>query len=65
MERVREYERQIRAEYAWVPQAVYAEKRAEILTGFLQREQIYLTAWARERYESQAKENLRVLIDSI
>ena len=65
MERVREYERQIRAEYAWVPQAVYVEKRAEILTGFLKRGQIYLTQWARERYESQARENLRALIDSI
>lgn len=65
MERVREYERQIRAEYAWVPQAVYAEKRAEILTGFLKREHIYLTAWARERLESQARANLRALIDSI
>jgi predicted metal-dependent HD superfamily phosphohydrolase len=65
MERVLEYERQIRAEYAWVTEAVYVEKRAEILTGFLKREQIYLTAWARERFESRAKENLRVLIDSI
>lgn len=65
MERVREYERQIRAEYAWVPQAVYVEKRAEILTGFLKRGQIYLTEWARERYESQAQENLRALIDSM
>ncbi|MCX6850812.1 MAG: N-methyl-D-aspartate receptor NMDAR2C subunit [Verrucomicrobia bacterium] len=61
MERVREYERQIRAEYAWVPEEVYVEKRAEILTGFLKREQIYLTAWARERYESQARANLREL----
>ena len=65
MERVLEYERQIRAEYAWVPEAVYAEKRAEILTGFLKREQIYLTAWARERLESRARENLRALIESI
>lgn len=65
MKRVLEYERQIRAEYAWVPQAVYAEKRAEILTGFLKREHIYLTAWARERLESQARANLRALIDTI
>lgn len=65
MERVLEYERQIRAEYAGVPQAVYAEKRAEILTGFLKREQIYLTAWARARHESQARANLRALIGSI
>lgn len=65
MERVMEYERQIRAEYAWVPQAVYVEKRAEILTGFVKREHIYLTAWARERFESRARANLRVLIGSI
>lgn len=65
MERVLEYERQIRAEYAWVSQAAYAEKRAEILTGFLKRGHIYLTAWARERFESQARENLRALIESI
>ena len=65
MERVREYERQIRAEYAWVPEAVYVEKRAEILSGFVKRAQIYLTAWARERYESQARTNLRALIDSM
>lgn len=65
MERVLEYERQIRAEYAWVPQAVYAEKRAEILNGFLKRGQIYLTAWARKRFESRARENLCALIESI
>ncbi|MBN8418089.1 MAG: N-methyl-D-aspartate receptor NMDAR2C subunit [Verrucomicrobia bacterium] len=65
MERVMEYERQIRAEYAWVPQAVYAEKRAEILRGFMEREHIYLTAWARERFESLARANLQSLIDSL
>jgi predicted metal-dependent HD superfamily phosphohydrolase len=65
MKRVLEYERQIRAEYAWVPEEVYVEKRAEILHGFLHRPRIYLTTWARERFESLARENLRVLIDSI
>ncbi len=60
--RVMEYERQIRVEYAWVPDAVYREKRAEILTGFLNRERIYLTTWARERFEERARENLRTLI---
>ncbi|WP_395749410.1 N-methyl-D-aspartate receptor NMDAR2C subunit [Prosthecobacter sp.] len=65
MGRVLEYEQQIRAEYAWVPQAVYAEKRAEILTIFLNRQQIYLTGWARERFEVRARENLRLLIDSV
>jgi predicted metal-dependent HD superfamily phosphohydrolase len=65
MERVLEYERQIREEYAWVPADVYAEKRAEILSGFLQRKQIYLTAWAREQFEAKARENLKALIDAV
>ncbi len=62
MERVREYERQIRQEYAWVPEEMYVEKRAEILTAFLNREQIYLTACAREHFDRLARENLRALI---
>lgn len=65
MERVLEYERQIRAEYAWVPEVVYVEKREEILSGFLQCPQIYLTAWVRERLEAEARENLKALIDSV
>lgn len=65
MERVLEYERQIRAEYAWVPEEVYAEKRAEILRGFHARPQIYLTAWARERFEDRARKNLRALIAAV
>ncbi|MCF7785127.1 MAG: hypothetical protein K9N47_03340 [Prosthecobacter sp.] len=65
IDRVQEYERQIRQEYGWVPEAVYVEKRGEILSGFLQRKQIYLTAWARERFEVRARENLSALIDSI
>lgn len=65
LERVLEYERQIRAEYAWVPQEVYAEKRTEILRGFLARPQIYLTAWARERFDERARENLRALIATV
>lgn len=64
-ERVMEYERQIREEYAWVAESVYREKRAEILTGFLKREQIYLTAWAREQFEERARKNLRALIASV
>ncbi|MFN0075720.1 MAG: hypothetical protein ACKVY0_04515 [Prosthecobacter sp.] len=61
-ERVEEYERQIRAEYAWVPEAVYREKRAEILTGFLNRERIYLTDFFHQRYDEIARRNLSQLI---
>ena len=60
--RVLEYERQIREEYAWVPEDVYRAKRAEVLAGFLKREPIYQTPWARERCEVLAKENLKTLI---
>lgn len=63
--RVLEYEQQIREEYGWVPEQVYREKRAEVLRGFLAREPIYRTPWARERFEARAKENLRVLMDGM
>lgn len=57
-----EYEAAIRAEYAWVPAATFAEKRAEILTKFLQRPSIYRTASFRARYESAARANLAAAI---
>lgn len=53
-----EYERQIRAEYAWVPEALYIEKRREILQGFRERPAIYATPEFRRRYEAAARENL-------
>ena len=65
MERVLEYEQQIRQEYAWVPEEVYVEKRAEILAAFLNRQRIYGTAWAFERFEARAREHVRALIDAI
>jgi predicted metal-dependent HD superfamily phosphohydrolase len=65
LKRVLEYELQIRAEYSWVPEDVYAEKRAEILRGFLVRPKIYLTPWARERFEDRARGNLRALIAAV
>lgn len=65
MERVLEYERQIRREYAWVPAAMYAEKRAEILRSFLNRRPLYLSTWACERFEERARMNLRKLLASI
>lgn len=53
-----EYERAIRAEYAWVPAVIYAEKRSEILARFLQRPALYATPRFRERYETTARANL-------
>lgn len=65
IQRVLEYERQIRMEYAWVPDALYREKRREILTAFLNRRHIYLTDWFHTRYDKTARENLTLLIHSL
>ena len=58
-ERFDEYEVQVRQEYAWVPGPLFRRKRREILQGFLAREQIYATAWFRERFEAVARSNLQ------
>jgi predicted metal-dependent HD superfamily phosphohydrolase len=57
-----EFERRIRQEYAWVPEAVYRGARAEILTGFLRRHSIFQTDYFRDRYEAQARTNLTRMI---
>ena len=53
-----EFERRIRQEYDWVPEAVYRSTRSEILSGFLRRRSIYQTEQFRERYERPARANL-------
>jgi predicted metal-dependent HD superfamily phosphohydrolase len=58
-ERFAEYERQIRAEYAHVPEPLFRSKRGEILRGFLARPAIYGTAAFRQRFEATARRNLQ------
>ena len=53
-----EYERQVRDEYAHVPQALFRTKRAEILRLFLAREPLYLTPAFAALFEVAAKANL-------
>ena len=53
-----QYEEGIRREYSFVPDQVFAEKRAEILQGFLNRDCIFATEFFRGRYEEQARKNL-------
>jgi predicted metal-dependent HD superfamily phosphohydrolase len=53
-----QYERQIRAEYAWVPEATFAAKRAELLERFLDRPHLYWTEPFRSKYERPARANL-------
>ena len=63
--RVQEYEVQIRAEYAWVEDAIYRPKRIEILEGFLGRPSIYCTSYFCDRFEEPARRNILGLIQGI
>ena len=53
------YESAIREEYAWVPDDTFRARRAEVLQRFLARDTIFATGWFRERFEAQARENLK------
>jgi predicted metal-dependent HD superfamily phosphohydrolase len=57
-ERFAEYERQIRAEYAFVPEAIFVERRRAILAAFLSRERIYSTPRLHDELEHRARANL-------
>jgi predicted metal-dependent HD superfamily phosphohydrolase len=57
--RFQEYETQVRSEYAWVPDEVFRSTRASILKELLGRSHLYSTAQFQERYEAQARRNLR------
>jgi predicted metal-dependent HD superfamily phosphohydrolase len=52
------YETQVRAEYAWVPEAVFRQKRGEILTAFLARPLLYQTPVLHQLLEAPARANL-------
>jgi predicted metal-dependent HD superfamily phosphohydrolase len=53
-----EYERQIRFEYAWVPEPDFRAGRSRILAGLLERSSIYGTAWFAGRLQARARANL-------
>ena len=63
--RFTEYETLVRAEYAWVPEATYRSKRAEILQTFLNRESIYNTAHFKANSEASARRNLAASIANL
>ena len=52
------YERQVREEYAWVPDMVFRTKRRKILEGFLARPAIFSTPYFRQRLEARARANI-------
>lgn len=53
-----EYERNIRREYEWVPEAVFREHRANLFEDFLKRPRIYYTDPFKEKYEERARLNI-------
>lgn len=56
--RFAEYERQIREEYAFAPEAIFCSARRGILQGFLARPVLYGTAHFHDRLEARARANL-------
>jgi predicted metal-dependent HD superfamily phosphohydrolase len=56
--RFAEYERQVRQEYAWVPEPAFRQGRARVLASFLERPALYGTPWFGERLEARARANL-------
>ena len=53
-----QYETQVRAEYQWIPDETYRNKRAEMLQAFLNRKSIHNTAYFKANSEANARRNL-------
>ena len=63
--RFAEYERQVRREYAWVPEDGFRRARARVLESFLARPRIYSTRWFEQRLEERARANLSRSIEEL
>jgi predicted metal-dependent HD superfamily phosphohydrolase len=64
-ERFAEYEQQIRAEYDFVPETIFSQKRQEILQGFVDRSTIYSTKYFQDKLEARARDNIKRSIFSL
>ncbi|MEO6217034.1 MAG: hypothetical protein ABIO86_13475 [Sphingomonas sp.] len=53
------YEAGVRHEYREVPDDAFRLGRADILEGFLARENLYFSEWGRTQFEAAARENLK------
>lgn len=63
--RFAQYDKQVRQEYAWVPEDVFRVKRLAVLQQFLTRPFIYCTQYFRETREAQARENLQLAVTQL
>jgi predicted metal-dependent HD superfamily phosphohydrolase len=59
------FERAIRQEYAHIPEPAYRHERAAVVAGFLRRESLYQTEYFRDRFEQQARANLKRLLQDL
>jgi predicted metal-dependent HD superfamily phosphohydrolase len=59
------YENGIREEYHWAPESEFLKRRIQILISFLERPHIYTTKIFREKYEEQARKNLKKSIERL
>lgn len=60
-----EYEREVRAEYAWVPDPVFRARRAKILSRFLSRPHVFQTAHFGARLEWRARLNIARSLEAL
>jgi len=52
------YERAIRKEYSWMPEAKFRAERSRVLRSFFERPKVYLTQRFQEKFEAAAQGNL-------
>ena len=63
--RYAEFERQVRQEYLWVPEALFRSTRSKILRSFLERPHIYSGSRFRQALEARARSNLHDAIAAL
>lgn len=63
--RFAEYEGQIRAEYAFVPEPDFRAGRRRILQGFLARERLFVTEALHQAWDATARANLRQACEAL
>jgi len=64
-ERYRRYAANVRQEFAHMSDWSFRMGRNHFLKGCLRRKQLYLTPWFRERFEAQARENIKAEIEGM
>ncbi len=60
-----QFEKNIRKEYRFVPYFLYRKKRKEVLQMFLKQNSVYLVEYFRDKFETQARENLIMAIKNL